>query len=363
MIIGSRCHRFLSKWPRLLTTLAGALVALTAFELALRPFTGTFPHPGFDEVRQYAEGTSVARYARPADPQPLTWRITGNEWVDGAPTIVIIGDSYMAARHVPDQATIGSLIERWSRAEGLPLNIRQYGIPSGAPPTFAGFADRLLARWSPEQVVVVITSNDLGSDPLLKSMYWRMRIGTDGSAELVEAPRQTPSRPTPGVFWTPFVSLWQRSSLAEVLWVRWSHLNSALGLAARPKDPPKPPDSQVASVPQASVTLLKRAYGARLLIVFLAEIGMDSDREPSGEELALERACRAAGIPYASSRLVFIAMRDQSVYSRGFHNTLPGAGHLNEAGQHAFAGVVWQLLKQVRDGTGLAATRLPIRGR
>ena len=362
MIIGSRRHRFLSKWPRLLTTLAGALVALTAFELALRPFTGTFRHPGFDEVRQYAEGTSAARYARPADPQPLTWRITGNEWVDGAPTIVIIGDSYMAARHVPDQATMGSLIERWSRTEGLPLNIRQYGIPSGAAPTFAGFADRLLARWSPKHVVVVITSNDLGSDPLLKSVYWRMRIGADGSAELVEVPRQPSSRPTP-LFWTPFVSLWQRSSLAEVLWVRWSHLISALGLGTRPKDTPKPSDSQGASIPQASVTLLKRAYGSRLLIVFLAEIGMDSDREPSAEELALERACRAAGIPYASSRPVFIAMRDRSVYSRGFHNTLPGAGHLNEAGQRGFAEVVWQLLKQVRDGTGLAATTLPIRGR
>ena len=362
MIIRSRCHRFLSIWPRLLTTLAGALVALIAFELALRPFTGTFPNPGFDEVRQYAEGSSVARYARPADPQPLRWRMTGNEWVDGAPTIVIIGDSYMAARHVRDKATIGSLIEWWSRAEGLPLNVRQYGIPSGAAPTFAGFADRLLARWSPEHVVVVITSNDLGPDPLLKSVYWRMRIGADGSAELVEAPREKATTSFNGAFWTYADALWRRSSLAEVLTIRWKQ-KLAQAFAAPPKSTPTPPHPHLASVPQASVTLLKRAYGARLLIVFLAEIGMDSDREPSGEELALERACRAAGIPYASSRPVFIAMRDRSVYSRGFHNTLPGAGHLNEAGQRAFAGVVWQLLKQVRDGAGLAATTLPIRGR
>src|SRR5215471_1611306 len=296
MIIGSRCHRFLSKWARLLTTLAGALVALTAFELALRPFTGTFPHPGFDEVRQYAEGTSVARYARPADPRPLTWRITGNEWVDRAPTIVIIGDSYMAARHVPDQATMGSLIERWSRAEGLPLNIRQYGIPSGAAPTFAGFADRLLARWSPEHVVVVITSNDLGPDPLLASVYWRMRIAADGSAELVEVPRQTAASSS-GTFWTSFDGFWRRSSLAEVLTLRWNHLKTSHGLAPSSKTLPTPPEWQVALVPQASISLLKRAYGSRLLIVFLAEISMRSSRAPTRAELELERACHRAGIP------------------------------------------------------------------
>jgi hypothetical protein len=371
---GSECRGRRWHWSRrvsvVLGTLGGVLVGVLAFEVALRQVHGTFPRDGFYETRQYAEGTSVARYANP-DPPPLSWRMTGNESIAGAPTIVIIGDSYMAARHVSDQGVVASWIERWSRERGRPLNVRQYGIFGASAPSFAGFASRLLERWHPEHVIVVLTSNDLEPDAFVKSPYWRVTVGSDGAPAIVEAPHGPPGTAL-GPLREAFRAARLRSSLAEVLTMRWDSVQRAHAAPPRKApaivpEPARPPKTVAAArvvatpppraesgreqdlrVARVSVSLLKRAYGSRLLIAFLPEVTIRTDRPPTREELELARLCRAEGIPYASGHDAFMRMRDRFVYSRGFHNTQPGHGHLNERGQRAFAEIVWGLLESVR---------------
>ncbi len=80
---------------------------------------------------------------------------------------------------------------------------------------------------------------------------------------------------------------------------------------------------------------------------------------PTEEERSLARACAEENVPFVSSRDKFVAMRARFVHPRGFHNTLPGEGHLNELGHRVFAAIAMSLLREVdaRPRTGSPAAR------
>jgi len=80
----------------------------------------------------------------------------------------------------------------------------------------------------------------------------------------------------------------------------------------------------------------------------LPEISRSNSRRITPAEVRLEAACLEAGIPYVSARDVLIRARDRFVLSRGFWNTTPGDGHLNETGHRLVAGALWQLLEKAR---------------
>src|ERR1043166_5083393 len=56
-------------------------------------------------IRQIEEGVSVAHFSTAGA------RLTGNTPIDGAPTVVILGDSYVMGREVGDTANMGSQLE------------------------------------------------------------------------------------------------------------------------------------------------------------------------------------------------------------------------------------------------------------
>jgi lysophospholipase L1-like esterase len=325
--------------------ICGVAAAIVVCELGVRAFFGEVHTPRMITIRQYAEGMSTAHYVR-SDPQKdYNWRLTGNAPIAGAPEVLIVGDSYIIARQVSDDATMGALIERRSRAEGRPINVRQYGIPGGSAPAYAAAARVLLARWNPAWVIVVLPSNDLTDQPLYSGSYWRMRLGPGDSVETYPVPQPQVKPPT--VFGKILTRLRNRSMLVNLLVLRWKDLHP-------PPPPPHPRASpideneRVAKVPHASVSLLARGYGDRLLILHLPEISRRSSRRISPAEVRLEEACLKAGIPYVSARDVLIRARDRFVLSRGFWNTTPGDGHLNETGHRLVAGALWQLLEKAR---------------
>ena len=328
------------QWPGLICGVAAAIVVS---ELGTRAFYGE-PHTRrMVTVRQYAEGISHAHYVRDDPQQNYNWRLTGNPPIEGAPEILIVGDSYVNARQVADDATMGTLIERRSRAEGSPINVRQYGIPGGSPPAYAAAARALLARWNPAWVVVVLPTNDLTDQPLNSAPFWRMRIGPGDSVEIYPVPQ--PLGP-PTVFGRIMNRLKRPSMLVRLLADRWELLHT-------PQRPPRPrgtldEDQRVTMVPQAAVSLLARAYGDRLLILHLPEITRQSSRRITQPEVRLEEACLKAGIPYVSARDVLIRARDRFVLWRGFRNTTPGDGHLNATGHRLVADALWQLLEKAR---------------
>ena len=328
---------------RWLGLICGASAALILCEFGVRPFFGEVHTPRMITVRQYEEGMATAHYVR-NDPQDYNWRLTGNAAIEGAPEVLIVGDSYVLARQVSDDATMGALIERRSRAEGRPINVRQYGIPGGSAAGYAAAARALLARWNPAWVIVVLPSNDL-TEQAFDLGSWRMRLGSGDSVEMYQVLQPPLRRPT--VAYRIFNRVKRHSTLLDLLALRWNQLH-------RPQRPQHPggidESERVAKVPQASVSLLAQAYGDRLLILHLPEISRSNSRRITPAEVRLEAACLEAGIPYVSAREVLIRARDRFVLSRGFWNTTPGDGHLNETGHRLVAGALWQLLEKARHG-------------
>ena len=336
----SRPSKIVQRWAKLI---CGVAAAILVSEFGVRAFYGE-PHTGrMVTVRQYAEGISTAHYVSDDPQQNYNWRLTGNTPIEGAPEVLILGDSYVIARQVSDDATMGALIERRSRAEGSPINVRQYGLSGGSLPAYAAAARVLLARWNPAWVVVVLPTNDLTERSLNSGPYWRMRIGPGDSVEIYPVP-EPPGPAT--VFGRIMNRLKRRSMLVHLLADRWVLLHT-------PQRPPRPrgtldEDQRVTMVPQAAVSLLAREYGDRLLILHLPEITRQSQRGITPPEVRLEEACLKAGIPYVSARDVLIRARDRFVLARGFRNTTPGDGHLNATGHRLVAGALWQLLEKAR---------------
>ena len=327
------------KYVRLI---CGAAAAIVLCELGARAFFGEIRTNRILTTRQYVEGMSTAHYVRDDPQKDYNWRLTGNAPIEGAPEVLIVGDSYVIAQQVGDDATMGALIERRSRAEGMPINVRQYGIPGGSAAAYAAAARMLLARWNPEWVIVVLPTNDL-TDQALDLGSWRMRLGSGDSVGMYQVLQPPLRRPT--VAYRIFNRVKRRSTLVDLLAFRWNQLH-------RPQRSPHPrgidESERVAKVPQASVSLLARAYGDRLLILHLPEISRSNSRRITPAEVRLEAACLEAGIPYVSAREVLIRARDRFVLSRGFWNTTPGDGHLNETGHRLVAGALWQLLEKAR---------------
>jgi hypothetical protein len=170
-----------------------------------------------------------------------------------------------------------------------------------------------------------------------------MHIGPGDSVEMYPVPQPPPQPRT--VLGANIDYLGSHSRLVQVLNDRWLRLHTR-----HPLPPPRgtPNDPRVAMVPRASVSLLARAYGDRLLIMHLPEISRQFMEQITPEEVRLEQACLEAGVPYISARDVLIRARDRFVLSRGFPNTTPGDGHLNETGHRLVAGVLWQLLENAR---------------
>jgi len=316
------------------------IAGLISFETSLRHFRYQTEGKNF-EFRQYDEGISVSHFVA-QDPAPMNLRLTGNEQIPGAPVLLIVGDSYITARQVRDEQTMGSIIERRSRAEGYPLNVRQYGVPGASIPAYIGFANLLLKRWKPRWVIVAISANDLQSFSLARQEFWGMRARPDGSTEIFRSPvRHVPSR----IKWL----LGSHLALVRTLYERYETL---IGV---PLDLSRVSLQDVERIPEVTMPLLKKAYGDKLLIVYIPESTMLTRSQATMEEKNLEQACIKCGVPYVSCHSEFTRMREQFIYPKGFHNTLPGDGHLNIDGHRAVAEIMWRLIQQAQPRTNIVS--------
>ncbi|HUR37124.1 MAG TPA: hypothetical protein VM009_04855 [Terriglobales bacterium] len=311
--------------------------ALGVFELGLRPFATAWREKPFNrpaEVRQYYEGVAVAHFG------PEAQRLTGNDEVAGAPNILILGDSHVEALQVNDAETMGATLERLARAAGAPANARQYGWSSAAAPTYAIVAPKLISRWQPERVVVVMTPGDFG-----QAFYGpeRLKIVTGDRPEIIEEP-------------APVLSGWQKQFGAPVISrsVLAYHLYRSLVMmkeAAQSQgnlSTEEGTEPALALAASASIQVLKGAYGARLLIVYDPFLyGLHTDTADDGTiEAAVLAACRQEAVECVTTREALTQDRlTHQRLSRGFSNRAPGTGHWNATGNSVVADVIWQRLR------------------
>jgi hypothetical protein len=86
---------------------------------------------------------------------------------EGAPRVLLIGDSFLAALQVEyEQSIAGLLADRLRLASGTPVTIRNAGVPGWDPPQYLVRARQLLATEPYDAMVVfVYLGNDVVADP------------------------------------------------------------------------------------------------------------------------------------------------------------------------------------------------------
>jgi hypothetical protein len=90
---------------------------------------------------------------------------------------------------------------------------------------------------------------------------------------------------------------------------------------------------------------LKRAYGDRLAIVYIANVGMRGGESASTLESRLLEECARLNVPCASTRDSMLALRRRHLIVRGFSTTTLGDGHLNSVGHEAVGHAIWGLVR------------------
>ena len=325
-------------------TVLGAIAALLVME-----FLGSFIVSGWNypktpirEIREYTEGISISHFV-PDGFGTYGNRLTGNPVLPNASTVLVLGDSHIVQEAVRDYQTFGAVIENLSRSQSRPVNVKQYGWYDAAAPTYIANAPELLRVVHPKVVVVVLNPTDFTREALDEGWYWLMKIHPDYSIDLVDIRPPDPSSGRLGQI-RDFVG---RSHLLLALRRR-----SVLLFPDASMTPVRPPgpyarQAEVPLIARASIKGLKAAYGPLLLVGYLPFCKETCPSEPDSYEAMMLSACQAEAVECVSTRpAMHQDMEKNHRILRGFHNTDPGANHLNADGMEVAATAVWQELSK-----------------
>ena len=315
----------------------GLLAGLLAWELVLTPFVASwyYPKTPVRTVGIYGEGTAISHFV-PDGIGTYGRRLTANPPIAGAPSIAIVGDSHVVQDNVPDGETVGAALENIARAEGRPVNAHQYGWYETAAPTYIASAADILARTNASKAVVLMNFNDF-SNAVTSARYWRMERAPDGSYAFRDV--RPPQATGPAA---EFREMLTGSRLLLSVFRRGTRIFEVMTSRWRQKPAPRAQLS-AEEVARVSVSGLRKAYGERLFILYTPVCGVRCGPDPEPAEAALLETCRREGTHCVSMRKDMIedAARNNR-FSRGFHNTAPGVGHLNRTGLELAARVIWR---------------------
>jgi hypothetical protein len=322
--------------PRWGAAVLGALLALMAAEVALRPFAGQLNRAearplladSLDApvrtVRYFDEGIAVSHFTASRR------RLTGHPHNDSSPNVVLLGKSFVEALQLPDQQTMGAQLEDLSRSSGTPVNAIQYGFEGASPPKYALEKDGVFELWRPAMVVVLVDAQDFIPAALENSWTRAELRGGQVYAERVPDPSRTS-------FQGRWLRLRKFSALLETMVRRRTDVFPFL----RPvSDELTQPDRRIAS---AFIAMLKESYGERLFVLYVANPGLNDGSEQEPAEKVFFAACSSINVRGTSiGPGAREALRRRQFLVSGFTNSAPGWGHLNRAGHLLAAQAIWR---------------------
>jgi hypothetical protein len=322
--------------PRWLPFGVGIVAAVMVAELALRLITTPLDNVwapigpdtlGVREVRRFTEAIAVSHFSQSRA------RLTGHPHLIDAPTGVIVGDSHVEAVEVSDDHTMGAVLEESLRRSGQRINVRQYGWTGEDVPKYVQVGPDIMHVWDPVWVVVVLTASDLGPGML----HGRVRLvqQSDGHWAAIGHSSGGPSgrlRRTAEHALSRSVLLYHLAKRAQAAGLPLEHAARQPGRpSTRPSRVPLPERALI------GLTALRETYGSRLRVLFAADVGLDGISARSPAEDAVLAACDSLAIRCANTRARMTHDRQDAIrLSRGFMNSPPGEGHLNDVG-HALA--------------------------
>lgn len=332
----------------------GALAGLLACELALRIFAtpGLSPRPdaiadSFDaevvERRQIDEGVAASHFS------VYGARLTGNSPLRAIPPALILGDSYVEAEQVSDNQTMGAWLERLARANGVPLDVRQFGWLGASPAQYLLIADSLLERWTPSEVFIVLSANDFDNNALVFGQP-SLRVSETGELRLIGGPIPYVSAKPPhaSVLMMLARRRWELLARRYPLLKRSPPALPSAAASTAPKPEALPDSLEYARAPDAIVRALHEAYGSSLTLVYLAEIRLKGDQKAPQIETAFVAACARLQTRCVSTRDAMLAAYRAGHVGHGAGVAPLGNGHLNAAGHEVLGRMMWQILQQSR---------------
>lgn len=300
-----------------------------------RPVSEDGPGNPFRPYKQFFEGISTARI------NDSGARYT-TEFVPGAPTVVVMGDSHVLARNVSDGEVMGAVAAELAVRSGHRLNVRELGRSGASAVELAVAAPQVLQRWHPLRTFIVLSSHSF--DPAVLGAYQKL-IAEDGT---VSPPAERANSTTRRLYWRFRTS----SPLAEefcnnpinLFRMLWSQSSPNPDTDSTPADltpiiDPTPPL-------KSAITALRKGFGEGLVIVYHPVLGVTGGIDPDRSELALRALCAQAGVPFISVRSRMVSDRDvHRRISNGFTNRVPGTGHLNANGHRIVGTAIWEFLE------------------
>jgi hypothetical protein len=275
---------------------------------------------------------------------PNGLRVTGNEQIPNAPSVLIVGDSHVEAFQVADDQTMGAALERHLRAEGKAWNALQYGWSGADGPDYVYSAAMLLTEFPMNYVFLIMNDGDFQSltGEQAKLVYRDGVLVAEGlTADTV--PGRAPS------YGGRFARKMKESGLIYGAALRYQlDLKPQLTLhkasAQEGKLPPPAP-----STTQTIETILRglqQAYGDKLHILYTPSQPFAADTPVEPQELALLAVCGQKGMQCRSLRRRMVnelVVNHELV--RGFSDTAPGIGHFNARGHEIVAEELDEWLK------------------
>ena len=312
-----------------LSFLSGSVLALIFMELLLHNFSGKSENSAGFEERDYREGFAKAHFSSNG------LRLTGNTQITGAPCVLIVGDSHVEAYSVPDQQTMGSILERRLRSEGKQWNVLQYGWRGADGPDYVYQASLLKDRFHPNWIFLVTTRGDFARS----STETARLVERDGAvvAEPAE-PGSAPGRPASYGSWLSRKMKESGLLYASVLRFRLEVLPHLIGQGTA-EQKGDPPTSQVsAKTIERIVRGLGDGYGEKLVVLYAPDQPYSADAPPEPEQSSLLSACEQYRVACRTLQDRMIEdLLVHHVIDRGASNTAPGYGHFNEHGHELVA--------------------------
>ncbi len=301
---------------------------------------------GFNRSRLNSLGM---RAAEPTLKQPGEYRI------------LMLGDSFTRADEISDGNNFSDRLQASFTAAKQPANpapqgqtvqVINAGKPSASPAGYLYAADFHQQTFAPDSVVIQLTEHDFTMDMNNEvSEFYLEKKGKDGyqvrhNTEFGSA--------DPLAQRVMDYAPWMRSLLQmSTLRIGGRNLSKLLApTAAKPADAePLPPGSEAFKRNQAedaamvrwTVQQLKQTFPNAVLLFIPAMNYQDaaevsSDPRNAALEKALTEAAAAQDIPLLNMRADFLAHdRRVGTHLNGFHNTVPGQGHINRAGHQLVA--------------------------
>jgi hypothetical protein len=211
-----------------------------------------------------------------------------------------------------------------------------------------------VARWRPTWTAIPVTADDFGTVPLTGSRFWRFDVHDDLSIDLVPVPRTVENWThwlAPLGFTASNVSHALESSTLLFLTVeflqRAREAERVHKLAVAESTAGAQEKSQKTKrVLYASLRALRAAYGPGLLLLYVPSFGVSSDATPDPFEQDWRTACEQEAVRCLSLRPAMLAERQADArLPAGFHNTAPGAGHLNAVGHRLAGSEIWRVMR------------------